>query len=390
MAGSPITTEDPQFQGNIYVARNITERKRAERRIRYLARYDTLTKMPNRMQFQHLLQQAIARSRRSQAFARAAVSRSRPLQGGQRHLRSRGRRPHARDPERAADAQPEQGHGHRPARRRRVRDVHRRPSARRRQPRGHRRARAHAARRDQPHVLREPAGGLSDGERRRRDLPLRCRERDRSDPQRRCRHVSLEAERRQLLRVLSARDERRRGRAPDAQEQAAPRARARRAGDPLSGQGGSARRARGRRRGAAALAPARTRRHLALAFHSARRGNEPDHGYRRVGHESRLHATTANGRRRCRSRAAIAINLSLRQLKQASFIARCARRVPQARGLAHLLRAGGHRNHADDGSEAHHRAARTSCTRWACIWRSTISARGIPRCRRCSSFRSAP
>ena len=66
MASSAITTEDPQFQGNIYVARNITERKRAERRIRYLARYDTLTKMPNRMQFQHLLQQAIARSRRAQ------------------------------------------------------------------------------------------------------------------------------------------------------------------------------------------------------------------------------------------------------------------------------------------------------------------------------------
>jgi diguanylate cyclase (GGDEF)-like protein/PAS domain S-box-containing protein len=66
MASSAITTEDPQFQGNIYVARNITERKRAERRIRYLARYDTLTKMPNRMQFQHLLQQAIARARRAQ------------------------------------------------------------------------------------------------------------------------------------------------------------------------------------------------------------------------------------------------------------------------------------------------------------------------------------
>ncbi len=65
MASSPISSEDPQFQGYIYVARNITERKRAERRIRYLARYDTLTKMPNRMQFQHLLQQAIARTRRN-------------------------------------------------------------------------------------------------------------------------------------------------------------------------------------------------------------------------------------------------------------------------------------------------------------------------------------
>ena len=53
------------FTGLIFVARNITEQKRAERRIRYLARYDTLTKIPNRMQFQHLLQQAIARAHRN-------------------------------------------------------------------------------------------------------------------------------------------------------------------------------------------------------------------------------------------------------------------------------------------------------------------------------------
>ena len=62
--GSTITTDDPQFQGDIYVARDITERKRAERRIRYLARYDALTKIPNRMLFQHLLQQGLARARR--------------------------------------------------------------------------------------------------------------------------------------------------------------------------------------------------------------------------------------------------------------------------------------------------------------------------------------
>ncbi len=84
-----IDSDDPQFQGDIYVARNITERKRAERRIRYLARYDALTKMPNRMQFQHLLQQAIARARRNEQVAGAAVPRHGPLQGGQRHLRPR-------------------------------------------------------------------------------------------------------------------------------------------------------------------------------------------------------------------------------------------------------------------------------------------------------------
>ncbi len=62
---SSIVTNDAEFAGEIYVARDITERKRAERRIRYLARYDALTKIPNRMQFQHLLQQAIARARRA-------------------------------------------------------------------------------------------------------------------------------------------------------------------------------------------------------------------------------------------------------------------------------------------------------------------------------------
>jgi diguanylate cyclase (GGDEF)-like protein/PAS domain S-box-containing protein len=65
LTGSVIASDDPQFQGNIFVARNITDRKRAERRIRYLARYDTLTKIPNRMQFYHVLQQTIARALRA-------------------------------------------------------------------------------------------------------------------------------------------------------------------------------------------------------------------------------------------------------------------------------------------------------------------------------------
>jgi diguanylate cyclase (GGDEF)-like protein/PAS domain S-box-containing protein len=65
ITGSQISTDDPQYQGTIFVIRNVTERKRAERRIRYLARYDALTKVPNRMQFQHLLQQAIARALRN-------------------------------------------------------------------------------------------------------------------------------------------------------------------------------------------------------------------------------------------------------------------------------------------------------------------------------------
>ena len=64
ISGSTLSGDDAQFRGHVFVLRNITERKRAERRIRYLARYDTLTKIPNRMQFQHLLQQALARTLR--------------------------------------------------------------------------------------------------------------------------------------------------------------------------------------------------------------------------------------------------------------------------------------------------------------------------------------
>ncbi len=61
---SEIQDTDPAFRGFIIAARNIAERKMAEQRIRYLARIDALTKVPNRMQFQHLLQRSIARASR--------------------------------------------------------------------------------------------------------------------------------------------------------------------------------------------------------------------------------------------------------------------------------------------------------------------------------------
>ncbi len=52
-------------EGWIVAAQNSAERRRAENRIKFLARTDPLTKISNRMQFQHQLQQSIARSRRS-------------------------------------------------------------------------------------------------------------------------------------------------------------------------------------------------------------------------------------------------------------------------------------------------------------------------------------
>jgi len=63
--GSVISGEGDGPGDHVYAAQNITERHKAEQRIRYLARIDALTKVPNRMQFQHLLQRSIARAKRS-------------------------------------------------------------------------------------------------------------------------------------------------------------------------------------------------------------------------------------------------------------------------------------------------------------------------------------
>ena len=65
--GSLVEQTDDQPGAQIFAAQNITERRKAEKRIRFLARIDPLTKVPNRMQFQHLLQRAIARAKRSRS-----------------------------------------------------------------------------------------------------------------------------------------------------------------------------------------------------------------------------------------------------------------------------------------------------------------------------------
>ena len=144
LSGSQITTDDPQFQGTIFVARNITERKRAERRIRYLARYDALTKVPNRMQFQHLLQQAIARARRNEtrlALLYLDMDRFKEINDTFGH--AAGDRTLEILTERLTRSLPQET-VRRPARRRRVRAVRRRSRRRRRQPR-HRRRSSRAA-----------------------------------------------------------------------------------------------------------------------------------------------------------------------------------------------------------------------------------------------------
>jgi diguanylate cyclase (GGDEF)-like protein len=60
--------ESGRLESSIYTAGSVEERKQTEQRMRYLARTDALTKVPNRMEFQHRLQQAVARTRRGHQY----------------------------------------------------------------------------------------------------------------------------------------------------------------------------------------------------------------------------------------------------------------------------------------------------------------------------------
>lgn len=63
---SAIYDEDGQFIGIVGVARDLTERKKAEAQIRHLAQHDSLTGLPNRLLFQDRLAQALLQAQRQQ------------------------------------------------------------------------------------------------------------------------------------------------------------------------------------------------------------------------------------------------------------------------------------------------------------------------------------
>jgi len=65
---SEVLSETGSVERLVFAAQNIDDRRKVEQRIRYLARTDPLTKMANRLQFQHYLQQGIARARRSHQY----------------------------------------------------------------------------------------------------------------------------------------------------------------------------------------------------------------------------------------------------------------------------------------------------------------------------------
>ncbi len=93
----------------------------------------------------------------------------------------------------------------------------------------------------------------------------------------------------------------------------------------------------------------------AVAFHSARRGDQSDIGYRRMGVESRLFRLPELAE--IRSAAGSNRDQSIPAAAEAGELHRALpQRVPQAWRFADLLRAGGHRNDPHDRPEANHRA----------------------------------
>ena len=88
----PLYDADKHHLGRIWFFRDITERKAAERKIVEFARTDSLTGLPNRVAFLDRFESGVRPRQTRRPSVRGALSRSRSLQGRQRHVGASGRR----------------------------------------------------------------------------------------------------------------------------------------------------------------------------------------------------------------------------------------------------------------------------------------------------------
>ena len=101
---------------------DITERKRAEARLAFMAQHDGLTGLPNRNLLRQQMDDILLHTRRSGGKGRGAGARPRQFQGGQRYARPRHRRQAAARRRQAPALDPARGRHARPPQLRRIRD----------------------------------------------------------------------------------------------------------------------------------------------------------------------------------------------------------------------------------------------------------------------------
>ena len=92
LSGTPSFDEYGRFLGFRGIGTDLTQQRRSEEEINRLAKYDSLTGLPNRMLMRRTLDEALQSKSGAAARLRAVPDRSRPLQERQRHARPPDRR----------------------------------------------------------------------------------------------------------------------------------------------------------------------------------------------------------------------------------------------------------------------------------------------------------
>ena len=92
LSGNPIFDERGRFLGFRGIGTDLTEQRRSEQEISRLARFDSLTGLPNRALMRQTLDEALRNAARRQKGCALVPDRPRPLQERQRHARPPDRR----------------------------------------------------------------------------------------------------------------------------------------------------------------------------------------------------------------------------------------------------------------------------------------------------------
>ena len=92
---TPLKGQKADLIGAVIVLRDVSELRGIARQMSYQASHDALTGLVNRREFERRLEEALGTAHVDRRASRPVLPRSRPLQSGQRHLRSHGWRQHA-------------------------------------------------------------------------------------------------------------------------------------------------------------------------------------------------------------------------------------------------------------------------------------------------------